>query len=410
MLCRFVIVSCGLLLTPSFSFIQSKFKAEHTLPLYCNRLKYPTSCSQYIPSNLQPKLLFKGSLQNAAHRQALGQTTRDFKHVALAAVLVTTFYSWVNSVLWTPSRAYNQSMNTVGREYDAWAEEGILEYYWGEHIHLGYYNEKEVRKIGFLPPKKNFIQAKYDFIDKMMEFGGLEAQLSQRALDCKSKILDVGCGIGGTSRYLAKKFGNSTEVLGITLSTKQKQRAQELAKTQHVDNVRFEVMDALNMSFADNTFDFVWACESGEHMPDKQKYVEEMVRVLKPGGRIVIATWCQRDEGEKPFNAQDKRMLKFLYSEWTHPYFISINEYKKLMIGSNQLEAVTTEDWTKHTISSWLHSIWAGIYDPLPVMRKPMLWLKIFRDCLTLFRMHHSFKHNLMQYGMMTASKKCTSD
>ena len=42
-------------------------------------------------------------------------------------------------------------------------------------------------------------------------------------------------------------------------------------------------MDALAMTIPDNSFDLVWACESGEHMPDKRKYVEEMVRVLKPG-------------------------------------------------------------------------------------------------------------------------------
>ncbi len=42
-------------------------------------------------------------------------------------------------------------------------------------------------------------------------------------------------------------------------------------------------MDALAMTIPDNTYDLVWACESGEHMPDKKKYVEEMVRVLKPG-------------------------------------------------------------------------------------------------------------------------------
>ena len=43
-------------------------------------------------------------------------------------------------------------------------------------------------------------------------------------------------------------------------------------------------MDALAMTWPDNSFDLVWACESGEHMPDKKRYVEEMARVLKPGG------------------------------------------------------------------------------------------------------------------------------
>lgn len=47
------------------------------------------------------------------------------------------------------------------------------------------------------------------------------------------------------------------------------------------------------MDYPDNSFDLVWACESGEHMPDKEKYIEEMVRVLKPGGTLVIACWCQ---------------------------------------------------------------------------------------------------------------------
>ena len=43
-----------------------------------------------------------------------------------------------------------------------------------------------------------------------------------------------------------------------------------------------QVMNALEMEFEDDTFDLVWACESGEHMPDKAKYVQEMTRVLKP--------------------------------------------------------------------------------------------------------------------------------
>ena len=60
---------------------------------------------------------------------------------------------------------------------------------------------------------------------------------------------------------------------------------------RNVPNAKFELCDALDMKYEDNSFDLVWACESGEHMPDKVKYVEEMARVLKPGGRIVVATW-----------------------------------------------------------------------------------------------------------------------
>lgn len=86
--------------------------------------------------------------------------------------------------------------------YDAWTEEGILEYYWGEHIHLGVYSEAE-RAAGYT--KKNFKQAKYDFIDEMLRFSGAPPN--------PGSILDVGCGFGGTSRHLAKKFPG-TQVKG----------------------------------------------------------------------------------------------------------------------------------------------------------------------------------------------------
>ena len=53
----------------------------------------------------------------------------------------------IKKVYDTPSRSYDQN---VGQEYDAWTEEGVLEYYWGEHIHLGHYSE-EVRSRGWVP-------------------------------------------------------------------------------------------------------------------------------------------------------------------------------------------------------------------------------------------------------------------
>jgi MPBQ/MSBQ methyltransferase len=305
--------------------------------------------------------------------------------------------AWVAKVLNTPSRVYDQEANSVGREYDAWTEEGILEYYWGEHIHLGYYAEGE-RKAPFYGGK-DFIEAKYDFIDEMLKFSQTEAP---------AKVLDVGCGIGGTTRYLAKKFPQAS-VTGITISPGQQQRATELAKERGVENAQFELCDALNMKYEDNTFDFVWACESGEHMPDKVRYVEEMARVLKPGGRIVIATWCQREETPEwggAFSKKERKTLDYLYGEWTHPYFISIEEYARIMGATGKLERVETDDWAEQTIPAWRHSYWVGVWDPWPVIRRPHLWWKVIRDAWCLEVMHRAFTNKLMRYGMMTASKK----
>ena len=74
---------------------------------------------------------------------------------------------------------------------------------------------------------------------------------------------------------------------GITLSPQQVARGSNLAEQRGLSNAKFQVMDAQAMTFPDNSFDLVWACESGEHMPDKQKYIQEMERVLKPGAACI---------------------------------------------------------------------------------------------------------------------------
>mmetsp|Transcript_1259 Transcript_1259/g.1800 ORF Transcript_1259/g.1800 Transcript_1259/m.1800 type:complete len:381 (+) Transcript_1259:66-1208(+) len=315
-----------------------------------------------------------------------------------AAIAATAAIGTVGAkyILDRPSRKYESG--SVAREYDAWTQDGILEYYWGEHIHLGYYSKEEM-EAGY--KKKNFIQAKYDFVDEMMKLGGISAET-----DSHAKVLDVGCGVGGTSRYLAKNLGPDAEVTGITLSPNQVKRAQELAIQQGVPNAKFTVMNALEMDYPDNTFDVVWACESGEHMPDKEAYINEMMRVLKPGGKYVMATWCQRDDRDVPFDDKDKRDLRFLYEEWTHPYFISIEAYKELIDATGMMNEVTTADWNEETIASWRHSIWVGVYDPRGFIFKPTKYYKCIRDGYCLERMHRAFDRGLMQYGMFAATKK----
>lgn len=316
--------------------------------------------------------------------------------VATAAAIGGTYL--VKKMLDDPSRKYEDG--SVAREYDAWTQDGVLEYYWGEHIHLGYYNKEEM-EAGY--KKKDFIQAKYDFVDEMMKFGGIDSYIGSEK---PVKMLDVGCGVGGTSRYIAKKLGPKARVTGITLSPNQVNRARQLAEEQDVDNANFQVMNALEMTFEDNSFDIVWACESGEHMPNKELYIQEMMRVLKPGGKFVMATWCQRDDREVPFDEKDKRDLRFLYEEWTHPYFISIDKYREIIDETKLMNPVTTADWNEQTIASWRHSVWVGVYDPRGWIFKPKVYWKCVKDGYCLERMHRAFKRGLMEYGMFAATKK----
>jgi len=367
----------------------------------CCSLSWQTrTVSAFTPSSLHTTSSSRSSTQLSmgvktevakASSKIIGAPTTAA--VAATALLGT---AGVKLILDKPSRKYEDG--SVAKEYDAWTQDGILEYYWGEHIHLGYYNKEEM-EAGY--KKKNFIQAKYDFVDEMMKLGGIDP-----STDSGATVLDVGCGVGGTSRYLAKKLGPKAEVTGITLSPNQVNRATELAKEQDVPNAKFTVMNALYMDFPDNSFDIVWACESGEHMPDKEAYINEMMRVLKPGGKYVMATWCQRDDREVPFTEKDEKDLRFLYEEWTHPYFISIEKYAELINATGLMNEVTTADWNEQTIASWRHSVWVGIYDPRGFIFKPTKYLKCVRDGYCLERMHRAFDRGLMQYGMFAATKK----
>lgn len=288
----------------------------------------------------------------------------------------------------TTPRRY-QSSESVANSYDQWTEDGILEFYWGEHIHLGHY--------GSPPQKKDFLTAKSDFVHEMVKWGGLNK------LPVGTTVLDVGCGIGGSSRILATDYGFS--VTGVTISPQQVQRAQELTPSE-VD-AQFQVDDAMALSFADASFDVVWSIEAGPHIPDKAKFATEMTRVLKPGGILVVADWNQRDERSKPLNFLEKAIMRQLLDQWSHPAFSSIEGFSELLEDTGLVEgAVITTDWTKETLPSWLDSIWQGMIRPQGWMRFGLSgFVKSIREVPTLLLMRLAFGMGLCRFGMFRAVK-----
>ena len=289
--------------------------------------------------------------------------------------------------LLTP-RSY-ESSDTVATSYDEWTQDGILEFYWGEHIHLGHY--------GSPPRGKDFLAAKADFVHEMVKWGGLDK------LPRGTTVLDVGCGIGGSSRILAKAYGFDTT--GVTISPKQVHRATEL--TPEDVTAKFQVDDALNLSFPDNSFDVVWSIEAGPHMPDKAKYAEEMVRVLKPGGILVVADWNQRDDRQKPLNFWEKPVMRQLLDQWSHPSFSSIEGFSEQIEATGLIEGkVITADWTKETLPSWLESIWQGIVRPQGFIQFGFSgFIKSLREVPTMLLMRLGFGAGLCRFGMFRAVK-----
>lgn len=287
-----------------------------------------------------------------------------------------------------------ESSSSVAESYDAWTEDGILEFYWGEHIHLGHYGDP--------PQRRDFIAAKHDFVHEMVRWGGLES------LPAGTTVLDVGCGIGGSSRILARDYG--FDVTGVTISPQQVQRAQTL--TPAGVTARFQVDDALDLSFPDASFDVVWSIEAGPHMPDKQRYAQEMLRVLKPGGILVVADWNQRDDRQQPLNPWEQWVMRQLLDQWAHPAFASIEGFAEALAATGLVAgAVTTADWTRPTLPSWLDSIWQGIARPAGLVRFGVPGLvKSLREVPTLLLMRLAFGVGLCRFGMFRAVRAEAAD
>ena len=280
-----------------------------------------------------------------------------------------------------------QSSDSVANSYDEWTEDGILEFYWGEHIHLGHY--------GSPPQRKDFLTAKSDFVHEMVRWGGLDK------LPQDTTVLDVGCGIGGSSRILARDYGFA--VTGITISPQQVERAQQL--TSEGINAKFLVDDAMAISFSDASFDVVWSIEAGPHMPDKAVFAKELMRVLKPGGIMVMADWNQRDDRQIPLNFWEKPVMQQLLDQWSHPAFSSIEGFSELLEATKLVEgSVVTADWTKETLPSWLDSIWQGVARPEGLWRFGLSgFIKSLREVPTLLLMRLAFAKGLCRFGMFRA-------
>jgi arsenite methyltransferase len=107
-----------------------------------------------------------------------------------------------------------------------------------------------------------------------------------------SYILDVGCGVGVTPCYIARKYG--CRVVGVDINAGMVERSRERARSEKVaDRAEFRVADAQDLPFEDALFDAV-ITESVTSFPDdKQKAVSEYARVTKPGGYVGLneSTW-----------------------------------------------------------------------------------------------------------------------
>jgi len=259
--------------------------------------------------------------------------------------------------------------------YDAsspyWAE------IWGEHIHDGYY----------LTGKESKEEAQENLIRLLAEKANIQKG---------SKILDVGCGIGGTSIYLAKNF--SAHTTGITLSPVQVEMAQKQAKRQHADST-FSVMDAERMDFPES-FDVLWIVGVLTHFIDQENFIKQAAKFLNQGSKFVLGDWMV---AEDITDAERKKFIQPVLRGMLMPNSYSINTYLEWFIRYGY-RIVYSEDITVRTTKTWDVA--------LSLIKKPALWKLAYREG-TIFvnflqcihAMRRAMHEDKLRYGVVVAEK-----
>ncbi len=205
-------------------------------------------------------------------------------------------------------------------------------------------------------------------------------------------VLDAGCGVGGTSVYLASKHPLVT-FTGISLTSYEIELAKEYAAQRKVpENTRFLVSDFCKTSFPDESFDGVIALESMNYAVDTKKFIEEMYRVLKPGGRLVVFDGFRRQKHLSPL------MMK-AYNHWLSGRAIDdlvlVDDCTKVMANKNFKE-IHAHDISSFTAPSQLRGVVIGLPFFFSILAKSMVSLNRYDRSDDSFYMGVSFCGGLL--------------
>lgn len=252
-------------------------------------------------------------------------------------------------------------------------------------MHFGYYDEQTRNHAEALINMNRVLAAKAE-------------------LHSSDRVLDAGCGVGGSAIWLAQELG--ARVVGANVVPGEIDRGRRYARRRNVaDRVTFELQDMTRTSFPDGSFDVVWAIESVCHVPDKREFLAEVRRLLKPGGRLIIADAfrCRR-----PFAPADERLLHGWLSGWAVLDLMTPNEFTDAA-EKNGFARVKFEDVSAHVrpSSRRMYRLMRVLY-PLGVARRLIglftdVQLANRRSALDQYRV---VQRDLLLYGIITATRR----
>jgi ubiquinone/menaquinone biosynthesis C-methylase UbiE len=149
--------------------------------------------------------------------------------------------------------------------------------------------QKRVQRYGW-----DAAAADYEVLWQTQLAGAQTELLARASLVPGEQVLDVACGTGLVTLAAARAVGTGGRVVGIDLSERMVAAAAQRARELQVANVRFTRMDAERLDLPDAGFDVALCALGLMYLPDPDQALREMLRVLRPGGRMSLAVWGER--------------------------------------------------------------------------------------------------------------------
>lgn len=125
-----------------------------------------------------------------------------------------------------------------------------------------------------------------------------DKMLDMASISIGHRVLDVAAGAGEQSITTAKKVGTSGYVLATDISSNILEFAQQMAKQAGLNNIETQVLDGENLTLPDATFDSVISRVGLIYFPDQQRALKEMLRVLKPGGKVAAIVYSTPEKNK----------------------------------------------------------------------------------------------------------------
>lgn len=266
---------------------------------------------------------------------------------------------------------------SVERHYDDLAL--LYRIFWGEHIHHGLWqaerlrpNVAQVQLISYLAQKAGVLPGEH--------------------------VLDVGCGFGGSGRWLIDHCG--CRVTGLTVSGKQARFAHRASERREAERGMGIVRgDAADLPFGGASFDVVWAIESLEHLVDKRRFVRDAARLLRPGGRFALCSWLRGDGADR----EGERLLREVCEAFLCPSLATAGEYRRWCDEAG-LTVRLGEDLTANVRATW-DTLIRRVGRPWLVPLRAVMGSEVRRFVKGFASIAKAYDTGVMRYGAMVAAK-----